>query len=111
MRPSHPSHWPRRPATQLALATGVLLMTGCTQFPELNQSVSADARNGSFPSLVPVEVLRADAPDQRITDDTTPTLEARVAALRSRAARLRGTVLSSNARARLEQTPNIPAEG
>ncbi|WP_338548790.1 hypothetical protein [Roseovarius phycicola] len=90
---------------------GFIAVAGCTQFPDLNQSVSTEARNGNFPALVPVEVLRADAPAQQVTDTTTTTLEARVAALRSRANRLRGTVLNRSARARLEQKPDIPAEG
>lgn len=98
------------------LRRGVLLFVGfalaaCTQFPDLNQSVSPEARNGDFPALVPVEVLRADAPPQQVTDTTTTSLEARVAALRSRASRLKGTVLNRSARARLEQKPDIPAEG
>lgn len=98
------------------LRRGILLLSGialaaCTQFPELDQSVSAEARNGAFPALVPVEVLLADAPQQQASDTTTTSLEARAAALRSRAARLKGTVLNSSARERLEQKPDIPAEG
>lgn len=98
----------RRRAVTLAVLAA---MAGCTQFPDLDQSVSPEARKGDFPPLVPVEVLRADAPEQLISDTTTTTLEARVAALRYRANRLRGTVLNQSARARLEQKPDIPAEG
>ncbi|MEO1139976.1 MAG: hypothetical protein AAFW87_11020 [Pseudomonadota bacterium] len=92
------------------IAVLVLLVTlaGCSQFPELDDNLSSEARAARYPDLVPVEDLRAGLTAPRITDETTTTLEGRVAALRARAARLRGTVIDRNSRNRLEQKVTLP---
>lgn len=86
----------------------VALLSACSQFPELDEDISREARRAPFPDLVPVEDLRAGLQTARITDETQTTLEARVAALRARAARLKRTVIDRNSRNRLEQRPVIP---
>lgn len=83
-------------------------MSACAQFPELDDEISKEAKAAPYPDLVPVEELRAGLKTARITDQTQTSLEARVAALRVRAARLKRTVIDRNARNRLEQKPAVP---
>lgn len=91
----------------LASLIAAAALSACSQFPELDDSLGAEARSARYPDLVPVETLRAGLSEPRITDQTTASLEARVTNLRARAARLRGTVLDSASRARLSQPVEI----
>ncbi|MGK7752022.1 MULTISPECIES: hypothetical protein [unclassified Roseovarius] len=92
----------RLPALALAFA-----LSACTQFPELDGATSRETRNAPYPALLPVEDLRARVAEPRVTDRTAPSLEARVAALRARAARLRGSVIDGASRARLDRKITI----
>ena len=87
----------RRPAGFMLIAA----LAGCAQFPELDAATSATARDAPYPDLIPVEDIMAQVPQDRITPDTASGLSARVAALRARAARLRGSVIDSPTRARM----------
>ncbi|TMM55114.1 hypothetical protein FDT80_05975 [Sulfitobacter sabulilitoris] len=74
----------------------------CTQFPELDRTVSPDAEAADYPALVPIEPLLAQADAAQIdAPATTQALSARVAGLRARAAALRGAVVGDADRARL----------
>lgn len=84
-----------------ALALGLALVA-CTEFPELDAALSVEARAAPYPMLLPVEELKARVDAPRIAPKTASGIEARVAALRARAARLRGTVLDSPTRARMQ---------
>lgn len=87
-------------------------LTGCGDFPELDAATSEAALNASYLDLRPVEALRATVPDKKIDDDTDDRLQSRADNLRARAARLRGGVLDSQARARLAQDISVDeAEG
>jgi len=77
------------------------LSAGCTQFPDLDSAISPGAERAAYPDLVPVEQLRAQIPLAQVDPDTASNLEARVANLRARARRLRGTVIDSPTRARM----------
>ena len=69
-----------------ATALICLTLTACTQFPELDNTVTPDVEASDFPTLVPLEPLLAGAaPVVSDPVQTTETLEARVAALRARA--------------------------
>ena len=75
---------------------------GCTQFPDLDDALSPGARDASYPDLVPVERIRGQVPQGRLTPEAGDTMTDRVSALRLRADRLRGTVLDTPERARLQ---------
>jgi len=94
-----------------ALGVAVTL-TACTQFPQLDETTSAQVRAAPYPNLVPAEDLRAGLPEQSIIDETTTGFQLRVAALRARAARLRRTVIDQTSRSRLETkiTIDVPQE-
>jgi hypothetical protein len=96
---------------RIACLVGGLAVAGCSDFPELDEQFSTAARNEAFPQLVPVETLRAGERVPLIESGATESLEQRVAALRQRASRLRGTVINRSARARLEQEVTLPSEG
>lgn len=85
------------------LALTAVFATGCTQFPELEDTVSEEARNAPYMSLEPVENLRAGVPENRIEDTDTEAMEARIARLRTRAARLSGSVVDSRTRSRMSR--------
>lgn len=89
-----------RPALILALTAA--LLAGCTGFPRLDGTISAHARRADYPRLAPIDQLIAGADDQQITDVTIGGLQARIAGLRARAARLRGPVVDPATRARMQ---------
>lgn len=66
----------------------VVLIAGCTSFPELDDATSPGARNAPYPELVPLGGLMAGIGDDRLDDRTGPALAARTARLRRLAARL-----------------------
>ncbi len=84
-----------------ALGAGSL-PAGCTRFPDLDATLSDAARAAPYPDLVPLSGLQARIADTNTDPGTLPTIEARIAGLKSRAARLRGTVIDSAARARMQ---------
>ncbi|QGY00401.1 hypothetical protein EI983_12540 [Roseovarius faecimaris] len=78
------------------------MLAACAEFPELDATLSDAARAAPYPQLLPVEELNARVGEPRIDAEAADGIEARVAALKARAARLRGTVLDSSTRARMQ---------
>ncbi|MDX1785773.1 hypothetical protein [Roseovarius sp. ZX-A-9] len=79
----------------------VAALSACSQFPELDAVVSDDIRDAPYPDLVPLDTLDIRTGPGRITPGTAQTVEARVARLKARAARLRRTVIDGDTRARM----------
>ena len=106
-------HWcitdPMNRRTRYGLCALLLtLPAACTQFPALDSRATPELLASSYPDLVPVEPLLAQAgrtgqTGQTSTNQTETALAARVAALQARAARLRGSVLSGPEKQRLAQ--------
>jgi hypothetical protein len=92
-----------RSGTYFILTTAALLATACTQFPAIEDRVSEDVRDAPYMDLVPVETLRASVPEDQVTDTDATTVEARIARLRARAARLSGAVVDNRTRTRMSQ--------
>ena len=90
------------------LVAATTTLAACSQFPELEEDAALGARNAPYPELVPAESLRAQVPAAQITDDSQSALDARIARLRSRAARLKGTVVDGGTRARMSQGVRQP---
>ncbi|MBK5933185.1 hypothetical protein C8N32_102243 [Rhodovulum imhoffii] len=67
----------------------LVLATGCAPMTDFAQPRSAT--EGTYPTLAPIDTLLEDAQSARLTPDAPAELEARAAALRARAARLRAT--------------------
>ncbi|CUH65576.1 hypothetical protein TG4357_01945 [Thalassovita gelatinovora] len=64
-------------------------LTGCADFPDLNDQIEPAARQADFPALLPLDPILAANADSQITKDTDKSLQARARALRARANRLR----------------------
>ncbi len=87
-----------------AFAATLALTVACTQFPALDRTITDDLSNADYPALVPLGPVLARAQTSRVEpEQATAAIDARVAALRTRAARLRGSVLSGRERQRLAQ--------
>ena len=79
-------------------------LAGCTQFPELDRTQTAALDAAAYPDLVPIEPIlaRVEEPGADPVAEEAG-LEGRLARLRARADRLRGTVLTREEKRRLEQ--------
>ena len=86
-----------------ALLLASAALAACAQFPELEDAGSKEAWDADFPELLPVEDLRATAPDPIIEEDTGSGLESRADRLRARAARLKGSVVDPATKTRLKK--------
>ena len=84
----------------VALA-GLLMLAGCTDFPDMTGRLTEAESGQGYPALVPVEDLLAGTRDQAIAPDTQTSLEDRVAALERRATALRATTLDAETRDRM----------
>lgn len=80
----------------------LITIAACTEFPALDGTIPPRDANAPFPALVPLAplVAQANAADRRAADVET-ALTPRLAALRARAARLRGAVIPPAVRARM----------
>ena len=82
----------------------LLSVSACTEFPQLDRTITPALENADFPALVPVEPLLANATQNRVDPVRTQAeLQGRLSRLRARAAGLRGSVLSGRERQRLAQ--------
>ncbi|MDW3182164.1 hypothetical protein [Roseobacter sp.] len=87
-----------------ALLILILGTVGCVQFPEIDDATGQAARDADFPDLIPFDPLLASTEaSQTESAGTQDQIEARVTGLQARAAGLRGSVLSSQERNRLEE--------
>lgn len=109
-----------RPILALAAAAG---LTGCGSFPQLEATTEDTTSKSAYPALVPVEDLRAVAAARQPSAEATtlvagatqatspaPEIDARAARLKARAASLRGEVIDTEAKERLEQPIEIEDE-
>lgn len=86
-------------ATSFALTA--TLLAGCSDFPELDAAITPAARKAGYPSLVPLDQITSGAQEPQITEQTIATMQARVASLNARAARLQRPIIDSATRARM----------
>ncbi len=88
---------------RLALAFAVLAsLASCAEFPALEGTISPEQANAPYPALVPLTPLIAQVgASQSGAENTQSELAPRVAALRARAADLRGPVIPPAERARM----------
>lgn len=87
---------------RLAPTIAALILAGCTTFPELDGTVDPSLRGAPYPDLVPLSGLlaQADAGTNR-GPEIEADMTSRIAALRARAAGLRGAVIPASVRARM----------
>ncbi|MGB8624085.1 MAG: hypothetical protein WCD16_14845, partial [Paracoccaceae bacterium] len=70
----------------------------CTRFPEIAAADGARAAAAPYPRLIPLDGL-LEGPQTRLDATSAPAMEARVAALRRRAAAIAPPVLTDEERA------------
>tara|TARA_R110002051_G_scaffold63765_4_gene116042 strand:- start:4268 stop:4576 length:309 start_codon:yes stop_codon:yes gene_type:complete len=79
----------------------------CAEFPQLESTIDAAARNAPYPVLQPLGPLLAQADAQQskapLTAASVAAFETRLASLQARANRLRGPVIDAQTRARLRR--------
>ena len=87
-----------------ALGATLVLTGACTQFPALDRTLTPELVSADYPKLVPVAPILKAAQSSKVEPiQEAAAIDARVAALRARAARLSGSVLSGAERQRLAQ--------
>ncbi|MEN8841513.1 MAG: hypothetical protein ABF254_04860 [Octadecabacter sp.] len=85
-----------------ALFALLAALPACTEFPELDGTVSQAQADAPFPDLVPLAPLLAQVNASSSAAEIANTnIDARLANLRARAARLRGPVIPAAIRARM----------
>lgn len=89
--------------TLFALALITATAAGCTQFPQLDHTQSDTLRGADYPALVPIEPILAGV-ETPTTDAATEeaALTSRLAGLRARANRIRGSVITEAEKKRLK---------
>jgi len=88
--------------------TLTLWTASCSDFPELEDTIGAADRAAAYPDLVNLDTLLVGVPENRVTK-ASADLGTRLAGLRSKANRLRGTVLTQAERQRLASGVAVPA--
>jgi len=120
-----------RSVSFIALWLGVVVLSGCAQFPALDRTITPEMEAADYPDLVPIDPLLAQAKAGRIdpvqteaeltgraaqlnsradrigTASAGTAASSRLARLRARAARLRNAGLTSAERDRLQQDPAL----
>lgn len=74
------------------------LLSACTDFPQLDAAISAEARRADYPALVPANDLLGKRSDGTITEATGLALQARATNLQARARLLRGQPIDEETR-------------
>ncbi len=93
----------------LFLATAVL--SGCTQFPELDGAVTEEAKAASAPEIVDNSVVLGPAAEAILDVETQAEMEARAVALEARALAASGPIISPEEKAALlERAAALRAE-
>tara|TARA_R110002049_G_scaffold26353_4_gene91788 strand:+ start:199 stop:495 length:297 start_codon:yes stop_codon:yes gene_type:complete len=84
------------------MLASLTMLGACAQFPALDRTVTPQLEAAAYPDLVPLAPVLAAAEAGGVEpEQATANIDRRVAALRSRAARLRGSILSGPERQRL----------
>lgn len=83
-----------------------LALSGCGDIPALDQAISPAAERADYPALIPLEGIMGTPDDQTAGPDLEASLDRRLAALRARAAALRGPVIDEAGKARLGANDN-----
>ncbi|WP_163849382.1 hypothetical protein [Pseudooceanicola aestuarii] len=82
-------HLPRLLSPAL-LTLALFLPAGCARFPDLDATITAEARAADYPDLLPIsDVLSVAEDPARLAPADGDSLDARAAGLRARADRLR----------------------
>lgn len=90
------------PLPKVLQAAALLLITACTDFPDLDGTTSREALRAPYPVLVPAEDITSRVASGQITPETVASLEARADRLRARASALSDGVVDSETKTRMQ---------
>lgn len=77
------------PVMRVFALLSCLIVTACADIPELDNSISPEGLAAPNPHILPLDPIATQANEAVVTDETTAQLQARAAALKLRAARIR----------------------
>lgn len=83
------------------LTACLIVLTGCTDFPDVDSRLATSTDGAAFPTLVPIDTILYGGDSPRLGEDDAETLLNRVANLRAKARRLQTTVLTGAERTQL----------
>ncbi|MDQ2093275.1 hypothetical protein [Rhodalgimonas zhirmunskyi] len=92
----------RRPALILCFLLP-LWSAGCGDFPELDARLGPADQTADYPKLVPFGPILAQAGEVTVAQSDVEGVAGRAAALRARAARMRGPIIDRATRARMRR--------
>lgn len=87
-----------------------LCLTACAEVPELDATISPGMRAADYPALAPTSQLSATQDAPRLDSTSAASLFSRVTALRNRAARLQGSIVSKADKTRLDTGVRLPTD-
>lgn len=97
-----------RPLSITAMFLGVSLIASCTQFPELDRTITPELEAAPYPDLVPIEPLLAKATAGRIDPVRTEAeLSGRAAQLDARARRIDTTGTDATTATRVTRVTRV----
>ena len=100
-----------RPLSITAMFLGVSLIASCTQFPELDRTITPELEAAPYPDLVPIEPLLAKATAGRIDPVRTEAeLSGRAAQLDARARRIDTTGTDATTATRVTRVTRLRAK-
>jgi len=79
----------------------LMAMASCTQFPNLDNTVTAEEEAADFPTLLPLSQIANAANAITISEDTTSQVQTKLDALKAKANILRNPVLTRAERRKL----------
>ncbi|WP_172293792.1 hypothetical protein [Pseudoruegeria sp. HB172150] len=85
------------------------ILSGCSDFPDLDSAVSPEARRAEYPELVPIDGILARRGMAQLDGSEAEILAARAANLRARGQLLRDIAVNEDTRLRL--TPELERLG
>ncbi|WP_424941736.1 hypothetical protein [Aliiroseovarius crassostreae] len=91
-----------RTLTMSFLIPALIGLAACSPSPEVGKPLSNVARNADYPRILPLDTLLAQQPEEVDIPALTGSLTSRAAALRARAAALRGSIVDGGTRARMQ---------
>ncbi|MDG1864072.1 MAG: hypothetical protein P8J02_12885 [Yoonia sp.] len=96
---------------RLTVMIAIAGLSACAAFPTIDGTLDATAKVADYPTLLPLEPLlaAATASGAQISPASEAAFSSKIAALRAKAARLRGPVIDAQTRSRMQRGVAVSA--
>lgn len=84
------------------LSAALIGLAACSPSPDVGRPLSNAAQNADYPEILPLNTLLAQQPTEVDVPALTGSLTSRAAALRARAAALRGSIVDGGTKTRMQ---------